>query len=33
MRVNVIIPCGGMGCRTGLDFNKLLAKIGTKSII
>lgn len=33
MKVNVIIPCGGNGSRTGLKYNKLLAKIGTKSII
>lgn len=33
MKVNVIIPCGGSGSRTGLNFNKLLAKIGTKSVI
>ncbi len=33
MKVNVIIPCGGQGTRTGLNFNKLLAKIGTKSVI
>ncbi len=33
MKVNVIVPCGGSGSRTGLNFNKLLAKIGTKSII
>lgn len=33
MKVNVIIPCGGSGVRCGLDFNKLLAKIDTKSVI
>lgn len=33
MKVNVIIPCGGNGSRTGLKINKLLAKIGTKSVI
>lgn len=33
MKVNVIIPCGGSGTRCGLEFNKLLAKIGTKSVI
>ena len=33
MKVNVIVPCGGSGSRTGLNFNKLLAKIGTKPII
>lgn len=33
MKVNVIIPCGGNGSRTGLNYNKLLAKIGTKSVI
>lgn len=33
MKVNVIIPCGGNGSRSGLKFNKLLAKIGTKCVI
>lgn len=33
MKVNVILPCGGSGSRTGLKINKLLAKIGTKSVI
>lgn len=33
MKVNVIIACGGSGSRTGLNYNKILAKIGGKSVI
>lgn len=33
MKVNVIIACGGVGSRTGLNFNKLLYKINGKPII
>lgn len=33
MKIDVILPCGGSGSRTGLSYNKLFADIGGSKVI